>query len=166
MRAKKRGLKNPTKKGISPVIAYVLVIGFAAALGAIVISWYTNLSKEQSETLLGESESSIDCERVNVNVGMLNFTYPEPANTCSLKILNTGELKITKLKLEFYPSPNIYTPAEVNINPRYFAVIGLPAGESLFEKLYVTPIIDVSGKEVSCPKETIYTQEPGWFDGC
>ena len=155
-----------SKKGVSPVIAFVLMMSFAVALGAIVINWYLSASKEQSEILLGSAESSAECGQVNMNIGLLNATYPNPAEQCSIKILNTGDLKIKKLKFEYFPSGNIYDPVEVNINPRSSIVIELPVGEESFEKMYVTPIIVSEGTETACPKDTTYSQEPGWYSGC
>lgn len=155
-----------SKKGISVVVGFVLMLSFAVALGAIVTTWYLNFSEKQAESLVGSSEAQAECDRINMNVGLMNATTPNPAEECSIKILNTGELTIKNVKIEYSPSAIIYDPLQVDVIPRASVNVILPPVEKNFEKLYVTPIIEFNGKEVVCPKDTVYTQPQGWFSGC
>ncbi|MBI4153699.1 hypothetical protein HY501_00020 [Candidatus Woesearchaeota archaeon] len=155
-----------SKKGISVVVGFVLMLSFAVALGAIVTTWYLKFSEKQSETIVGSAEANAECDRVNMNIGLMNATTQNPAEACSIKILNTGELSIAKVKIEYYPSATIYDPLQVDIIPRSSVNVALPSVEKDFEKLYVTPIILVNEQEVICPKDTVYTQPSGWFSGC
>ncbi len=50
-----------TKKGISPLIATVLVIGFTIILAALVFQWGGNLFKEVQEDTAAASEAKIQC---------------------------------------------------------------------------------------------------------
>ena len=49
------------KKGISPLIATVLVIGFTILLAALVITWGTNLFKDTVADTQVNSDFSIAC---------------------------------------------------------------------------------------------------------
>jgi len=49
------------KKGVSPLIATVLLIGFTVAIGVMVYLWYGNIVKEQAEKQSALSEIRSDC---------------------------------------------------------------------------------------------------------
>ncbi|MEW6063096.1 MAG: archaellin/type IV pilin N-terminal domain-containing protein [Nanoarchaeota archaeon] len=49
------------KRGVSPLIATVLLIGFTIAIGVIVYLWYGNIVKEQAEKQSALSEIRSDC---------------------------------------------------------------------------------------------------------
>ncbi len=52
---------NKNKKGISPLIATVLVIGFTIVLAAMVITWGTKLFKDTVEETEAESKFTLAC---------------------------------------------------------------------------------------------------------
>lgn len=60
---KKRGLLRifNNKRGISPLIATVLLIAFAVALGAVVMNWGRSYVEDMSEKSAQTSESEIVC---------------------------------------------------------------------------------------------------------
>lgn len=48
-------------KGVSPIIATVLVVGFAVAIGAAVSIWGTGFLSDQTETVGAQFEERVDC---------------------------------------------------------------------------------------------------------
>jgi flagellin-like protein len=48
-------------KGVSPIIAIVLVVGFTVAVGATVSMWGTGLLSSQTETIAEQFEERVDC---------------------------------------------------------------------------------------------------------
>jgi len=60
MKSMQKIIKN--KKGVSPMIATILLIAFAVALGAVVMSWGRNVD------LSVETQTSEKCARVSISV--------------------------------------------------------------------------------------------------
>ncbi len=56
------------KRGISPLIATVLLIGFTVAIAAIVIFWSRNFVKEKAEKEGALSEKKLKCENVEIDI--------------------------------------------------------------------------------------------------
>lgn len=48
-------------KGISPLIASVLLVGFTLAIAAVVVVWITNFSQQQAETIGQRGEQQTFC---------------------------------------------------------------------------------------------------------
>ena len=61
-----------SKKGISPLIATVLLIGFTVAVAAVIIIWSRNFVKEKAEKEGVLSEKRLQCENVEIDVQSIN----------------------------------------------------------------------------------------------
>lgn len=91
----KNMLKN--KKGVSPLIATILLIAFAVALGAVVMSWGRNVE------FLKEEPSIEKCANVNLKIEKINNTpqvfYGGTGQDGFIKftIANTGSYDINQL---------------------------------------------------------------------
>lgn len=59
-------MKN--KKGISPLIASILLIGFTVALAAVIMTWGTSFVKKQTETAETEGGKALDCAKLNLRI--------------------------------------------------------------------------------------------------
>ena len=59
---------NYNKRGISPLIATVLLIGFTVAVAAVVIFWSRNFVKEKADKEGALSEKRLECENVEIDV--------------------------------------------------------------------------------------------------
>ena len=74
------------KRGISPLIATVLIIGFTLVLGVIVMTWGLDLYKNYQEKTSGESKVALKCSN-------LDFSIREACifgNSVDLVLENTG----------------------------------------------------------------------------
>lgn len=60
-----------SKRGISPLIATVLLIVFSVALGAVVMSWGESYIEEKAEFVSGAQETVGGCDLVDISVIML-----------------------------------------------------------------------------------------------
>jgi flagellin-like protein len=85
-------------KGISPVVAVVLLVAVAISLGMLVTSWITNLYYDIRS---GESACAIKTNYIIDSV-QWNQTSKSPAynSTLLIKITNKGELKLYGFGLE------------------------------------------------------------------
>ena len=68
-----------SKSGMSPLIATVLLIAFAVAIGAMIMNWSTSL---------GESTGGPDCSGINMIINPY-FCYAD--NLIKMSVKNTGE---------------------------------------------------------------------------
>ena len=79
-------------KGISPLIATVLLIGFTVAIAGIISVWITGTTRTQTE-IIGEqanlqaecAASSLSIKEVRRSGGQVNVTYTLEVGTQSLK---------------------------------------------------------------------------------
>ena len=81
------------KRGISPLIATVLIIGFTIVLAAIAITWGTNLFKKTQEGTANSTDISLACTEV---IGSLDI-----------------KASLAPLNRQLYPNPN---PESAGIN--------------------------------------------------
>lgn len=85
------------KRGISPLIAAVLLIGFTMAIAGIMASWATQFSKGKLEKA-GESSECIGA------IGLNSLKFDNV--TVSVKITNNKNINLTGLKASFeYDNP-------------------------------------------------------------
>lgn len=76
------------KKGISAMIATVLLIAFTVAVGGILSAWFTGFARSTSEDVKDVEETKIYCAYAGVSVSSLNY--------CGLYLW--GTVKNTDLK--------------------------------------------------------------------
>ena len=57
-----------SKKGISPLVATVLLVAFSVALGALVMSWGQEYIEEKAEFVQGMQEVKSGCDVANLNI--------------------------------------------------------------------------------------------------
>ena len=82
------------KRGVSPLIATVLIIGFTVALAAIIFTWGQSFVRETTEQTAQAASSAIDCANLNFEV--------RPSSACdSVTIVNNGKNPISALTFRF-----------------------------------------------------------------
>lgn len=82
------------KKGISPLIATVLLIGFVVAIGAIVMLWGKGFVTERAEKSGELSKAQLDCTQVNLK--FLNLVSGR------VTFENRGTVDINAFKVKYY----------------------------------------------------------------
>lgn len=96
-----------SKKGISPIIAAVLLIAFTLAIGGIVASWATSFSSQK----LTQTEEKSDC------IGALDISNLKfEGTTVSLKVKNlASRLNLTDIKASLEYSDPVKSKANNDI---------------------------------------------------
>jgi len=56
------------RKGLSPLIATVLLIAFTVSIGAILMTWVSSLTKESTGEIGNKSSSIIDCNVADITI--------------------------------------------------------------------------------------------------
>ena len=84
-------------KGISPLIASVLLVAFVIAIGAVVVAWITGFTQEQTGTFSERSDrqakcalSSLSINKNDVRIGNVNLNVTVTYASGSEKLNITG----------------------------------------------------------------------------
>ncbi|MFW5852456.1 MAG: archaellin/type IV pilin N-terminal domain-containing protein [Nanoarchaeota archaeon] len=99
---RKRGFFRFNKKGISPLIATVLLIAFAVALGAVVMNWGRSYVEETARQSGVTSDTKVTCaQKVRleiVQVGRVpRICYNEDESVIEITLQNKGEVELLGL---------------------------------------------------------------------
>lgn len=134
------------KKAISPLIATVLLIGFAVALAAVVMTWGGGFIRSTTERTETQAGTTLLCATT------LNFDVKVECGSNQLIIDNKCSIDIIKLKIKAIDKggnmvPTIDGPAvaaydRVSINP--------PASLSELKEISVIATVMSEGKEITC----------------
>lgn len=133
-----------SKKGVSPLVSWVLIITMTIGLGAIITSWYLNRTEDTTSQTMATLEGGIECSEVNINVAYTK----DPAEKCIVKVANTGNLKIDYVKLD----SNQYVFGRNHGDYKNFT--GCRA-----DKITVTPMLKKGNNLVACKNDRIYEQK-------
>jgi flagellin-like protein len=159
-----------SNKAVSPLIATVLLIAFAVALGAVVMNWgrgyvedTANIARERSDTEV-KCASDVDVSIVEIdNTAQVcyNQTPGQPATNYSLFFITENKKSVTIEKIQgrvigdktrvpiiidLGDNSNLSTNQAKMLNLTYNPDnLGTP------QQLKLTPYIKVGGQEVSCP---------------
>lgn len=95
----KKGRLLRSKKGISPLIATVLLIAFAVALGAVVMNWGRSYVEDMSEKSAETSNTKVACAQ---DVGYEVYTISNTPKICydadngqlEIMLKNTGDIQL------------------------------------------------------------------------
>jgi flagellin-like protein len=159
------------KNAVSPLIATVLLIAFAVALGAVVMNWgrgyvedTANIARERSDTEV-KCASDVDVSIVEIdnvaqvcynttgdtgdaNNGTIDFIVENKKSTTIEKIQARliGEATRVPYIVDLGDNSNLSTNQAKYLNMSYKRdTYGIP------QQLKLTPYIKVGGSEVSCP---------------
>lgn len=80
-----------SKKAMSPLIATILLIAFAVALGAMIMNW----SVDVAPAVEGDDVTAGMCDGIAIRIGD-NFCYRD--NTLKLDVKNIGNQRIDSIK--------------------------------------------------------------------
>ncbi len=135
------------KKGISPLIATVLLIAFAVALGAMIMNWSSNL--------LSESNLGSACEKAKISI-VGKFCWKD--NQVNLEVLNSGTTEIQEL---VFRASSKETENEIHIkdsklgvNIRFARQITFSKGED-GTQYAIIPLIGTPDNKILCDKQAV-----------
>ncbi len=141
------------KKGISPLIATVLILGFTVALAAIIMVWgtrfTTSMQKQTEETANTQMKCATEVDFRISNVCVL------PNNTgYKVTIDNSGQTKLDKLIVRFYAAADNMTTTQ-NMFPTGVDSYAITSGTfngvtTAIKYLEAIPIITMAGEQVTC----------------
>lgn len=143
------------KRGISPLIATVLLIAFAVAIGVMII----NLGGKSSK-------NAGDCTDVNMELQIINskpvFCYDTLSTQIRFMVKNTGTVDIDELRL-------LVTSSDLSIDKVQVGDSALKAGDIEAKsseyvkagtfKTEIVPVITYAGKQIQCIDKSIASDD-------
>lgn len=147
-------MKN--KRGLSPLIATVLLIAFAVALGAVVMSW------GKAYVTMDDTEK-VACSKAELKIheieGGPELSFSRTENSVSFMIDNTGNVDIKGIRVWVIGErDNLITNIEEEIKQGYplrkkidyrFVTYGR------IKEVNFIPKIEVEGEEIVCTNQAI-----------
>ncbi|MDY6761920.1 MAG: archaellin/type IV pilin N-terminal domain-containing protein [Candidatus Nanohaloarchaea archaeon] len=86
---------NSSRKGVSPLIAAVLLIAFTMAVAAILTAWVTTFTQEQTSQLGNQSAQQIDCNFGQIDV----FSRESSTRWVNISLENSGRVDLTNISV-------------------------------------------------------------------
>ncbi|MFH1065082.1 MAG: hypothetical protein V1734_01080 [Nanoarchaeota archaeon] len=153
------------KKGIGPVIAFVLLLALSVTLGAFVTIWYTKSTEGQVKTVIEKYGNADECSDVRFDV---SFDY----ENCYAAVYNLGSFTIDEVKVDKYFSTDLTTAKSeiwaAGISPKDCITIPMNNSDENSEPRQVlfAPIIINKEERTLCLNERVYEPNGSKFLGC
>lgn len=150
-----------SKKGVSPLIATVLLIAFAVALGAVVMNWGRSYTEQTAENVKKKSDVDVKCS-LDVKLKLVEFSNKPQicvgewgtASNMSLTLLNDGSKKIESLRVTIFGSSG----PVINLSNTTIPIAGaakVTVGYNYqdtgrLQKVIVVPVVEINGVNTAC----------------
>jgi len=125
-------LKN--KKGISPLIATVLLIGFVVAIAAIVMLWGKGFIEERTAKEGALSKAKLDCTNINIKFIKID-------ESGHVVIENRGIVEVNAFKVKYYGGPDTLIEMYMSVKP--LGRINIPTSGA--DRMDIIPAIKPKG---------------------
>lgn len=141
------------KRGISPLIATVLILGFTVALAAVIMTWGTAFTKKMQEQT--EETSGIQVTCATDVIFDIKSVCKVSAGEYKVIVSNDGKEKIWEWKFRLYKSdvdvtPGSATGTAAEIDPFGLKTIPITPTVPLVKKIEAIPVIKMGGKLITC----------------
>ncbi|MCJ7478598.1 MAG: hypothetical protein MUP63_00275 [Candidatus Nanohaloarchaeota archaeon QJJ-7] len=100
------------RKGVSPLIAAVLLIAFTMAVAAILTSWFTTFTEDQSQQLSNQSEQMIQCSYAGIDIS--NVAYDSENSLTEFSIDNTGTVDFNNISVVSFQGSQVQGRTYIN----------------------------------------------------
>lgn len=145
------------KRGVSPVIATILLVGIVMALATVVFFWFRSFIHE-SNLKFGQ-DVSLSCPQVQ---------FTSQYNGGELQLSNTGNVPIYSFSVQINQAGGAYTTKDISILANTWPDFGLVQGSAFSQdvsgqisgakSLYVIPILrgalkNGQQKSYTCPNK-------------
>ena len=142
-----------SKRGISPLIATVLLIAFAVALGAVVMSWgKTYVAMDDTER--------VACNKADLKIHEIQgpeLSFSRAGNYVSFMIDNTGSIDITGIRIWVIGDKDTFTTnIEEEIKQGYPLRKKIDYNFGIYgniKEVNIIPKISIEKEEIVCTKQ-------------
>lgn len=153
-----------SKKGVSPLIATVLLIAFAVALGAVVMNWGRSYVETTTEFAERKSDTEIKCS-MDIRTEIIKIgensqiCYDGVAETINFTIQNSGTTRIDGLRIQAIGNASIVS-LEINetfntAEPKRKYMNYSLEGNGSIQQVRFTPMITVKERGEWCARSAL-----------
>ena len=133
------------KKAISVLLSWVLIVGFAVAMSAIIFGWAIPFVEKVSENLNKNERSDIYCD--NVAIKIKDVCRAADNTSITVKVLNTGSYSLKRLGLARETTGSALQSCYLyNLDQQS----ALPGNELQFTLAIEAPFTDSRGNPLDC----------------
>jgi archaellum component FlaF (FlaF/FlaG flagellin family) len=141
-------MKN--KRGVSPAISWILLIGLAVAMGAVVTVWMKSLAEDTADKLESNVETDIRCDDTSINA----YESPGSTNCLDITLTNKGLFSIYELKVRYNGKTIDHDTGQIRPQTSTTIVLNIP--EPLNEpKIGLIPVTKIDDKSIACLEKEI-----------
>jgi flagellin-like protein len=156
-------------KGISPLIATVLLIAFTIAVGGIISIWLTGYTTTTTEIISEESEARIAC--IGAGISLRDLKFNSTISYLTGNIENTGTVKLGDIDLHIlYQNASVEkiplcliggvakncTKSNITLSQRDIVSFNVSSG-STYNKIRVTSNCSEATDEAESDEVTVQT---------
>lgn len=77
-------------KGISPLIASILLIAFTVAVGGLLSVWFSTLTSSQTQTVQSSSESLAKCSSTSLSINEVRYVASGSSRIVNVTLSSSG----------------------------------------------------------------------------
>ncbi len=148
---RRMGVVPRMRHGLSPLVATILLIAFAVALGSVVFTYLSVSMTGGMETAGCAKYARLDSPDLT-REGAYAFSFD--GNTVSLTLMNAGEVTIVKERVNIIGSEDTFTiDLDRKIPPGSVKRLHIPYDPSVYgqpEKVVVIPVFIKAGQDTYC----------------
>lgn len=145
-------------KGISPLIAAVILIAFMVAIAGITSDFFLGFTKKQKGEVERRGESTVHCSLGNINVQSDSVNLNETEDSVQVTVENIGQIKIKDMLVVAY---NKTMPVTYNATP---STISSGTVKSISSSHPGGALEKISVRSSSCPgiESTVKNESGSW----
>lgn len=160
---------SKSKKGVSPLIATVLLIAFAVALGAVVMNWGKTYVEDQADRVGKRSDSQITCS-MDVQLNWYKRNNIDQvcygSNYVFFTIDNKGNIDVEDLKLIVDGETDIFVNESLineTFKKAYIKRFNITYDNSTYgaiQQVRIVPTVNIKGDILVCSDRVLYKDDP------
>ena len=168
-RLPKLGILLSGKKGVSPLIATVLLIAFAVALGAVVMNWGRGYVEDTADFASktsnreGRCSTEIDLEIIKIG-GKKQVCVDNGTNTVNFTIQNSGSVEVKGIRIQAIGNTSSIASLVMNESfetavPKRRYMNYSYSGNGTVSQVRFTPLIEVDEAKVWCAQNVLKVED-------
>ena len=144
-------MKRTMKRGISPLVSWVLLVGFVVALAVMVTTWVRDQAETTTDKAVEGIEGDIRCSQVALNVNIDCTTDPTLG---TMTLTNKGKFTIHEIRVR---QPGQSINRIIDLLPRQGGRedLNIPADLDPLVEADIIPSILLEGKKVICSERKV-----------
>ncbi len=155
------------KRALSPLVATILLIAFAIALGVVVMSWGKSYIEEKAEFTAGPHDASA-CGVAELSIikvgGEDKVCYNSATNIIESFVENGHDVIIDDIRVRIVGTEGIQTLESVLDTPLARSAsarirFDYPANIGDVQQIRFTPLINVKGEFMPCSKQAAVSED-------